>query len=246
MIRLRSSTIFRLLCASIGLLALVLLGLVGAMVYGSVVKEQTTLNYTPEQPKKAAVASLSIDRNMASWRNRLEPPEEEEPKQPVIDPNAKESYNGQRFIGWIADQTKGEFSVLLQDEKTGAQAWWHKDEKRDEIQVKALVGDKVAVVFGELPITLVKTEAVFKNVRQKTPGRTVNNSPAANTARVVENSSRTAAGTSDAASTSNNAALNRAVRPQAPNRGQDWNKYWQERLRKAKEANKAKQEQPQP
>ncbi|NLX60792.1 MAG: hypothetical protein GXY74_17085 [Phycisphaerae bacterium] len=243
MIRVRSSTLFKLLSTSIGLLSLVLLGLVGVMVYGSVVEEPVTLEYTPERPKAAAGPAVSVDRSMASWQDRVDPVKEDEPQQFQVDPNAKPSYNGQRFIGWIADPASGDFSVLLQDERTGAQGWWHKGKKRDDIEVMALVGNKVAVSFGGQSVTLVQGETVAKTVRpaaRPAGVATTAGAATASTAQIVENPSG-AQPTPSASSGTRAPVMSRTVRPTSTNRGAVDPSYWQERLRRAREANQARQ-----
>jgi hypothetical protein len=228
------------------------------MVYASVVEDQVTLNYAPEQPKVAAVITTPIGRSMASWRDRVDPPQEEQPQETLIDPNARPSHNGLRFIGWISDSATGEFSAILQDEKTGNQGWWHKGQKRDDIEVKALVGNKIAVTFADVGVTLVQTEAINKAVRTRAgqpaarPGvspaqaaaTASRASPATGTAstsvRIVENPT-TSSGAAPAATQQSEAALNRAVRPASSNRGATDAAYWQERLRRAREANQPSQ-----
>jgi len=258
MIRVRSSTLFKVLSASIGLLSLVLLGLVGVMVHGSIVEEPVTLNYTLERPKVAAAAVVSIDRSMASWQDRVDPVKENEPQQFQVDPNAKPSYNGKRFIGWIADPATGDFSVLLQDEKTGVQEWWHKGKKRDEIEVMALAGNKVAVSFGGQSVTLVQGEAVVKTARPAarpvgaatTVGAaTATGAATASTAQIVENPRGEQPAPSASPATSP-PVMSRTVRPTGTNRGAVDAAYWQERLRRVREASQARQNggngQPQP
>ena len=244
MIRLRSSTVFRLLCGAIGSLALVLLCMVGLMVYASLSRGETATAEVQIKPRTSGQQQTPIDRHMSSMGDRLSPKPEAGPAEPEMDPNAKTSHGGWRYIGWIKE-ANGEIWVLMQNEKTNNQVWWKKGEMRDEIEVKALADDKIAVVIQGQPVTLAKTAAVFsKTIRPSRPSppsrtdrRTANSS--GSPAAITENYTAAAqAGTTTAASPAVPANVNNrassATRP-ASRTGRDWNQYWAERVRRARE-----------
>ncbi len=247
MIRLRSSTVFRLLCGSIGFLALVLLCMVGLMVYASLSHGETATAEGPIKPQTAIQPQTPIDRSMSSMGHRLSPEPEAEPAEPEIDPNAKPSHGGWRYIGHIKE-ADGEIWVLMQNERTKSQAWWKKGEMRGEIEVKTLAGDNIVVVIKGQPVTLAKSAPALGITKRtsRPPSRTIRSSARRSTtsASIRENYMAAQAGTTKATS-SGRAVVSRTSRPTRPasRTGRDWNQYWADRVRKAREqaqAQKAK------
>ncbi|NIA21854.1 MAG: hypothetical protein GWP05_07810 [Anaerolineaceae bacterium] len=238
MIRLRNSTIFKLLCGTIGLLALALLCMVSLMVYDSLTQAEETTNEGPIEPRASSHQAPPIDRLMSSMGVRLSPEAKaEESQEPKLDLNAKQSYGGWKYIGNIRE-AGGDYRVLMQNQKTGNQVWWKKGEVRDEIEIKTLADDKIAVVIKGQPVTLARTEAVYRKTVQRRRSSSSRSSRTSgsnvSSASIRENYVAAQAGVVRTSGSGGSAVTARSSRP--PRRtGRDWNKYWAERVKKAKQ-----------
>jgi hypothetical protein len=117
----RSSTVFRLLCAAIGLLSLGLLGMVGVMVYPSLASGDQSSKAQVAKPKVRQLIKakeVPIDQNLAQLSEFLYPP----PKADDIGniwSRATDSFHDWTLIGLAGEENENKGYVFLQHKPDG-------------------------------------------------------------------------------------------------------------------------------
>lgn len=223
MMRIRSSTLCKLLYGAVGTLAVALLGLVALMVYTTLAPAESHINTSPAPPTAAARgAQVSIARASANLEERLFGRDEEEEEIEFSD--AKESHDGYVYVGSIVEST-GDKYALLQKRPQGGSFLLPVNGESEEVTLLGIDAEHIrAEINGErVTLTLQQASAASSAGRSRMgrrPSRTGRTTPGSTSYRL--------------AGAKQNVEKNPDGSPKEGG-GRDWRTYWQQRMRRLRE-----------
>lgn len=169
MFKIRSSTLFRILCWAIGLMAVGLLAMVALMVYpllfGGNVAQANPDIATP--PTKSTVTPLRVQQDFNTMQIRFWPPEPDEGDELDVPGDAVDTYEKTAFVGGAFDGSPNDCAVF--QNQTDRKQWVvFLNQQRNGVKLLTIT-DKLAVVdFGGQKVKLNRTKALAAKVKRTT------------------------------------------------------------------------------
>ena len=244
MFAINSSRAFRLLCWAIGLLAVLLLAMVGMMVYPLVSgQKEGGTTAAPDKARSAPkAAEAAVVQAARSWTDRFWPVKQETVNA-GFDANAVDSFSGYRFIGSILKGEGKGYAILQREGGDMGQLLVRQDDPHSDIKIRKLSKDLLAIQVGAQKATLRKVEAGVPRVagprRPSGPSAAPQTGPSVPLAPPMPTASTSrrlaSMGATSASSTSATVAVSTGPAPSAsPSAaaGVNWRQYWSDRIRR--------------
>ncbi len=235
MIRVRSSTLFHLLCWAIGVMAVGLLAMVVLMVLPLVVSSKETSGSTAEfEPPPPAAREAPVDQVARTWHMRFWPPEAEEEEEETELGDAVDSAAGFRYVGNVFDGN-GEGYAFLQREGTGRQLMVHSSRPEGNIRIRTLAENYLVAQIDEqvVKLRLVGAKAPRSRRGQSSPRRAgTNQSGSSARGEITSTSYHVASGGSSNSQNGSSTSSGSRRQGQTTRAGRNWRRYWAERMRR--------------
>jgi len=232
MIKIRSSTIFRLLCGAIGLFAAALLAMVGLMVYPFVfpVEDGPAAKTAERKPPAERVRHINVKTAASTWQDRFWPEV----------PDQTDSAVGQ------AQEAEGDFiyigSMIIDDHNSSA--IFQRKSSREQFRVpmggevydialKEVAPDQVVATIAGNLVALRKVNTLPPKGAKRTaarPGARTSTTRNVNTSfRLAESRTNSGPTRATAVRSSRNGKTSRTPAPSSSTT--NWRRYWAERMR---------------
>lgn len=168
MLRLRSSTVFHLLCWAIGILAAALLAMVALMLYPYIFPAAPAEAANKDSgPPPATVREVSPLQAGGTWHERFWPQAKETQETNFGD--VKESGAGYAYVGGLLKGDNQGYAIFerLSDRK---QVLVTLDEIREDFKIRKVSNDAIVALINNQPVSLKRVEPTA-TAKKAAPGR---------------------------------------------------------------------------
>jgi len=240
--KIRSSTIFRLLCASIGILAVSLLAMAALMVYPYVAGGDDGAPAAPgkTKPPTTKVRQINVKTAAGAWQENFWPEvTEDQQEAPVA--NTQDAAGDFIYIGSMIISERNR-SAIFQRKSNREQFRVSLGNEKYEVTLKEVSPEQVvATVAGNL-VALRKVNALPVKGAKKSSGKrprtqprsastTVNSSYRLAQSRAGSGPTRVTAVRSGASRTSPRSGTTRTTSGSSSRSSTNWRQYWADRMR---------------